>query len=112
MSAAYGPASSCLPGDLTEKAFSGDLSELGWKGKFKYDDDEVVTLRVRRAHRSRHGTGSLAARATHIGLTNCSLTVRVISASHRNSWSKTRASLAWKSLILLSRALHKGPRFC
>lgn len=48
MSVAYGPTSSCLPGDLTEEAFSGDLSELGWKGKFKYNDDEVVALRVRR----------------------------------------------------------------
>lgn len=45
---AYGATSSCLPGDLTDEAFSGDLSELGWKGKFKYDDAEVVALRVRR----------------------------------------------------------------
>ena len=42
----YGPASSCLRGDLTDEAFSGDLSELGWRGRFKYDDPEVVALRA------------------------------------------------------------------
>lgn len=31
----YGPTSSCLFGDLTDEAFVGDLSELGWKGSFK-----------------------------------------------------------------------------
>ena len=44
---AYGPTSSCLPGDLTDGAFDGDLAELGWKGEFSYDAPEVVALRVR-----------------------------------------------------------------
>jgi hypothetical protein len=43
---AFGPTSSCLPGDLTDEAYKGDLAELGWKGKYAYDDPEVVTLRV------------------------------------------------------------------
>ena len=38
--------SSVHPGDLTNLAFEGDLSELGWKGKYKYDDSEVVELRA------------------------------------------------------------------
>ena len=41
-------SSSLRPSDwsrLTAEAFKGDLSELGWKGKFKYDDPEVVQLR-------------------------------------------------------------------
>jgi hypothetical protein len=37
--------SSVRPGDLSEQAFLGDLSELGWQGRFKHDDDEVVRLR-------------------------------------------------------------------
>ena len=39
---------SLLPEDLermTPLAFSGDLQDLGWKGDFKYDDEEVVALR-------------------------------------------------------------------
>lgn len=46
---AYGQSSSCLPGDLTAEAFAGDLAELGWKGHFKYNDTDVVALRVRPA---------------------------------------------------------------
>eukprot|EP01048_Picozoa_sp_COSAG05_P002728 COSAG05_NODE_117_length_17936_cov_137.220945_7_plen_344_part_00 len=42
---AYGPASSVVPGDLTAEAFSGDLQELGWRGRYKFDDPEVVALR-------------------------------------------------------------------
>ena len=41
-------ASSLRPSDwnrLTDDAFTGELSELGWKGKYKYDDPEVVELR-------------------------------------------------------------------
>ena len=34
--------SSVGPGDLTALAFKGDLSELGWRGLYKYDDPEVV----------------------------------------------------------------------
>ena len=30
---------------MTPMAFSGDLQDLGWKGDFKYNDDEVVALR-------------------------------------------------------------------
>lgn len=43
----FGQTSSCLPGDLTDEAYQGDLAELGWKGRFAYDDPEVVGLRVR-----------------------------------------------------------------
>ena len=43
---AFGPTSSCLPGDLTDEAYKGDLVELGWKGQYAYDDPEVVALRV------------------------------------------------------------------
>ena len=43
----YGASSSVQLGDLTELAFSGDLSELGWKGRFQYDDPEVRELRGR-----------------------------------------------------------------
>ena len=42
-------ASSLRPADwdrLTDEAFKGELSDLGWKGKYKYDDAEVVALRV------------------------------------------------------------------
>ena len=42
----WGPDSSIQPGDLTDEAFAGDLSELGWKGQYQYDDPEVVALRV------------------------------------------------------------------
>ena len=41
-------ASSLRPSDwagLTDEAFKGDLSELGWRGKYKYSDPEVVELR-------------------------------------------------------------------
>lgn len=33
---------------LTDQAFKGDLEDLGWKGNYKYDDPEVVALRVSR----------------------------------------------------------------
>jgi hypothetical protein len=42
----YGPTSSVKPGDLTDQAFAGDLADLGWQGKYKYGDPEVVSLRV------------------------------------------------------------------
>ena len=42
----YGPSSSILPGDLTPQAFAGVLVELGWKGRFQYDNPQVVQLRV------------------------------------------------------------------
>jgi hypothetical protein len=38
--------SSVQLGDLTDLAFTGDLSELGWKGDYKYDDLEVVAFRA------------------------------------------------------------------
>ena len=47
MSSFLGPGSSVRREDLTDEAFFGDLSELGWKGKYKYDDPEVVQFRVR-----------------------------------------------------------------
>ena len=42
-----GPGSSVRRSDLTDEAFLGDLSELGWKGAFKHDDPQVVQFRVR-----------------------------------------------------------------
>ena len=51
---AYGPTSSVLPGDLTPEAYDGPLEELGWKGQFKYDDPEVVALRVGLRPRPHH----------------------------------------------------------
>ena len=42
-------ASSLGPSDwarLTDDAFKGDLAELGWRGKYRYDDEEVVELRA------------------------------------------------------------------
>ena len=47
MSSFLGPGSSVRREDLTDEAFFGDLSELGWKGKYKYDDPEVAQFRVR-----------------------------------------------------------------
>ena len=47
MSSFLGPGSSVRREDLTDDAFFGDLSELGWKGKYKYDDPEVAQFRVR-----------------------------------------------------------------
>ena len=38
-------SSSILPGDLTQEAFRGDLSELGWKGPFGHDHPQVDALR-------------------------------------------------------------------
>ena len=49
MSSFLGPGSSVKREDLTDEAFLGDLSELGWRGKYKFEDAEVVQFRVRAA---------------------------------------------------------------
>ena len=37
--------SSVRPGDLSAKAFAGELGELGWRGAFQHGDAAVVALR-------------------------------------------------------------------